>query len=69
VLAIEDRFGSSAPLKVLMENYGFTAANVAAKAVECRGPAGTPRGAGPEKGLSETRAKSMAASRPDPPIS
>jgi transketolase len=34
VVGIEDRFGASAPLKVVMEKYGFTAANVAAKAVE-----------------------------------
>jgi transketolase len=34
VVAIEGRFGASAPLKVVMEKYGFTAANVAAKAVE-----------------------------------
>jgi transketolase len=32
VLAIENRFGASAPLKVVMEEYGFTAANVAEKA-------------------------------------
>ena len=34
VVAIDDRFGASAPLKVVMEKYGFTADNVAAKAVE-----------------------------------
>jgi len=34
VVGIEGRFGASAPLKVVMEKYGFTAANVAAKAVE-----------------------------------
>jgi transketolase len=34
VVAIENRFGASAPLKVVMEKYGFTAENVAAKAVE-----------------------------------
>jgi transketolase len=34
VVGIEDRFGASAPLKVVMEKYGFTAANVAAKAAE-----------------------------------
>jgi transketolase len=34
VVGIENRFGASAPLKIVMENYGFTAANVAAKAVE-----------------------------------
>jgi transketolase len=34
VVGIEDRFGASAPLMVVMEKYGFTAANVAAKAVE-----------------------------------
>ncbi len=33
-LGIEDRFGVSAPLEVVMERFGFTAANVAAKAVE-----------------------------------
>lgn len=34
VVGIEDRFGASAPLKVVLEKYGFTAVNVAAKAVE-----------------------------------
>jgi transketolase len=34
VVGIENRFGASAPIKALMEKYGFTAANVAAKAVE-----------------------------------
>jgi transketolase len=34
VVGIENRFGASAPLKVVMEKYGFTAANVAAKAAE-----------------------------------
>jgi transketolase len=34
VVGIENRFGASAPLKVVMEEYGFTAANVAAKAIE-----------------------------------
>jgi transketolase len=34
VVGIADRFGASAPLKVVMEKYGFTAANIAAKAVE-----------------------------------
>jgi transketolase len=34
VLGIEGRFGASAPLKVLMEKYGFTAEAVAAKAAE-----------------------------------
>jgi transketolase len=34
VVGIEGRFGASAPLKVVMEKYGFTAANVAAKAAE-----------------------------------
>jgi transketolase len=34
ILAIENRFGASAPLKVVMEKYGFTAANVADKAAE-----------------------------------
>ena len=33
VVGIENRFGASAPLKVMMEKYGFTAENVAAKAV------------------------------------
>jgi transketolase len=32
VVGIENRFGASAPLKVVMESYGFTAANVAARA-------------------------------------
>jgi len=34
MVGIEDRFGSSAPLEVVMQRYGFTAANVAARAVE-----------------------------------
>jgi transketolase len=34
VVGIENRFGASAPLKVVLEKFGFTAANVAAKAVE-----------------------------------
>jgi transketolase len=34
VVGIENRFGASAPLKVVLEQYGFTAANVAAKASE-----------------------------------
>ncbi len=34
VVGIENRFGASAPLKVVMEKLGFTAANVTAKAVE-----------------------------------
>jgi len=34
VVGIENRFGASAPLKVVMEKYGFTAANVAARAAE-----------------------------------
>jgi transketolase len=34
VVGIENRFGASAPLKVVMEQYGFTAANLAAKAAE-----------------------------------
>jgi len=34
VVGIENRFGASAPLKVVMEKLGFTAANVAAKAAE-----------------------------------
>ncbi len=34
VVAIQNEFGASAPGKVVMEKYGFTAANVAAKAVE-----------------------------------
>jgi transketolase len=32
-VAIHNRFGASAPLKVVLEKYGFTADNVAAKAV------------------------------------
>jgi len=32
VVAIEDRFGASAPLKDMMENYGFTGAQVAERA-------------------------------------
>jgi transketolase len=34
VVGIRNEFGASAPLKVVMEKYGFTPANVAAKAVE-----------------------------------
>jgi transketolase len=34
VVGIENRFGASAPLKVVMEHYGFTAANVAQRAIE-----------------------------------
>jgi transketolase len=34
VVGVEDRFGASAPSNVVMERYGFTAAAVAAKAVE-----------------------------------
>jgi transketolase len=33
-VGIHDRFGASAPLKTVLEKYGFTADNVAAKAVE-----------------------------------
>jgi transketolase len=36
VVAVEGRFGASAPVKVVMEKYGFTAANVADKAVAVR---------------------------------
>jgi transketolase len=34
VIAVENRFGASAPLKAVMEGYGFTVANVVARAVE-----------------------------------
>ena len=34
VVGIENRFGASAPIKVVMEKLGFTSANVAAKAAE-----------------------------------
>ncbi len=34
VVGIENRFGASAPLKVVMEKYGFTAANVVATALD-----------------------------------
>ena len=34
VVGIEDRFGASAPIQVVMEKLGFTAANVAARAAE-----------------------------------
>jgi len=34
IVGIENRYGASAPLKVVMEKYGFTAENVAAKAAE-----------------------------------
>jgi len=33
VVGVAGRFGASAPVKVVMEKYGFTAANVADKAV------------------------------------
>jgi transketolase len=36
VVAVEGRFGASAPVKVVMEKYGFTAGNVADKAVAVR---------------------------------
>jgi transketolase len=36
VVGVEGRFGASAPVKVVMEKYGFTAANVAEKAVAVR---------------------------------
>jgi transketolase len=32
-VGVEGRFGASAPVKVVMEKYGFTAANVADKAI------------------------------------
>jgi transketolase len=34
VVGVENRFGASAPLKVVMEKYGFTAQNVVSKAAE-----------------------------------
>jgi transketolase len=34
VVGIENRFGASAPLKVVMEKYGFTAAHVAERAAD-----------------------------------
>ena len=34
VIGIENRFGASAPAKVVFEQLGFTPANVAAKALE-----------------------------------
>jgi transketolase len=34
IVGIENRYGVSAPLKTVLESYGFTAANVAAKAAE-----------------------------------
>jgi transketolase len=34
IVAIENRFGASAPLKTVLEQYGFNVANVVAKAVE-----------------------------------
>jgi len=37
VVGIENRFGASAPIKVVMEKLGFTAANVAARAAEVVG--------------------------------
>ena len=36
VVGVEGRFGASAPVKVVMEKYGFTAANVAEKAVSVK---------------------------------
>jgi len=36
VVGVESRFGASAPVKVVMAKYGFTAANVVAKAVEVK---------------------------------
>jgi len=37
VIAIENRFGASAPFKTLMKEYGFTAENVAARALKVSG--------------------------------
>jgi transketolase len=37
VLAIENRFGASAPFKTLMKEYGFTGDNVAARALKLLG--------------------------------
>ena len=37
VLAIENRFGASAPYKIAFEKYGFTAENVAARALKLLG--------------------------------
>jgi transketolase len=37
VLAIENRFGASAPFKVAFEKYGFTADNVVARALKLLG--------------------------------
>jgi transketolase len=34
IVGIHDRFGASAPVKVVMEKYGFTAGNVASRAAE-----------------------------------
>jgi len=34
VLAIENRFGASAPFKTLMKEYGFTGDNVAARVLK-----------------------------------
>jgi transketolase len=34
VLAIEHRFGASAPFKTLMKEYGFTGDNVAARVLK-----------------------------------
>jgi transketolase len=36
VVGVAGRFGASAPVKVVMEKYGFTAQNVADKALEVR---------------------------------
>jgi len=36
VVGVEGRFGASAPVKVVMEKYGFTAENVVARAIEVK---------------------------------
>jgi transketolase len=37
VVAIENRFGASAPYKIVFEKYGFTGENVAARALKLLG--------------------------------
>ena len=36
VVGVEGRFGASAPVKVVMEAYGFTPGNVAEKALDVK---------------------------------
>ena len=55
VVGVAGRFGASAPVKVVMERYGFTAQNVADKALAGEGRRGrAARGDGPPLGLTRT---------------